>query len=157
MLKRTEGPSCILTTRQNLPILPEATPDKVAKGGYVLFDAKGDDPVLFVATGSEVHLCLAAAKELAASGRGARVVSMPCVELFLRQDAAYQSEVLPATMKKRVLAEAGSFQGLLRFARDLDTTRFLTLDHFGASGPYKVLAQEFGFTAEHALALAKEL
>ena len=157
MLRRTEGPSCILTTRQNLPILPEATPDKVAKGGYVLFDAKGDYPVLFVATGSEVHLCLAAAKELAASGRGARVVSMPCVELFLRQDAAYQAEVLPATMKKRVLAEAGSFQGLLRFARDLDTTRFLTLDHFGASGPYKVLAQEFGFTAEHALALAKEL
>ncbi len=157
MLRRADGPSCILTTRQNLPVLENATPGKVAKGGYVLFDSEGTDPVLFVATGSEVHLCLKAAKALASEGRGARVVSMPCAELFMRQDAQYRDEVLPPSMKKRVLAEAGAYQGMLPFARDLDTTRFLSLDRFGASGPYKVLAKEFGFTAENALALAKSL
>lgn len=157
MLRRTDGPSCILTTRQNLPVLEDATPEKVAKGGYVLFEAEGADPVLFIATGSEVHLCLDAAKALATEGRGVRVVSMPCVELFMRQSAQYRDEVLPPSMKKRVLAEAGTYQGLLPFARDLDTTRFLSLDRFGASGPYKVLAKEFGFTAERVLELAKSL
>ena len=79
MLARTEGPSCILTTRQNLPVLADATPEKVMRGGYVLFAEGPQDErtVLFVATGSEVHLCVAAAKTLAAEGRGVRVRGGP--------------------------------------------------------------------------------
>ena len=159
MLARTEGPSCILTTRQNLPVLPDATPEKVMRGGYVLL-AEGrqdENTILFVATGSEVHLCVAAAKTLAAEGRGVRVVSLPCVELFARQDAAYRESVVPAAMTRRVLAEAGVAKGLMEFAVAPTTTRHLSLDHFGASGPYARLAEEFGFTPENCLRLAREL
>ncbi|MGN0854146.1 MAG: transketolase family protein [Kiritimatiellia bacterium] len=158
MLARTEGPSCILTTRQNLPILP-AAPEKVVKGAYVLFESGAQDAetVLFIGTGSEVHLCREAAKALAAEGRSVRVVSMPCVERFRRQDAAYRAATIPDAMTKRVLAEAGSKKGLMEFAAVASTTRYLSLDRYGASGPYKVLAAEFGFTVEHTLALAREL
>ena len=159
MLARTEGPSCILTTRQNLPVLPDATPEKVMRGGYVLL-AEGrqdENTILFVATGSEVHLCAAAAKALAAEGRGVRVVSLPCVELFARQGAAYRESVVPAAMTRRVLAEAGVAKGLMEFAVAPATTRHLSLDRFGASGPYARLAEEFGFTPENCLRLAREL
>ena len=159
MLARKEGPSCILTTRQNLPVLPDATPEKVMRGGYVLLaEGKQDESaILFVATGSEVHLCVAAAKTLASEGRGVRVVSLPCVELFARQDAAYRESVVPATMVRRVLAEAGVAKGLVEFAVAPATTRHLSLDRFGASGPYVRLAEEFGFTPENCLRLAREL
>lgn len=157
MLSRDDGPSCILTTRQNLPVLAAATPDKVLRGGYVLF-AEGTQDVsttLFVATGSEVSLCLEAAKKLAAEGRGVRVVSLPCVERFNRQDAAYRGSVLPAEMTHRVLAEAGVKKGLMEFAVNPATTRYLSLDHFGASAPSAKLAEEFGFTADNVYALAR--
>ena len=159
MLARTEGPSCILTTRQNLPVLPDATTEKVMRGGYVLLEEgrQDENTILFVATGSEVHLCIAAAKALAAEGRGVRVVSLPCVELFTRQDAAYRESVVPAAMTRRVLAEAGVAKGLMEFAVAPATTRHLSLDHFGASGPYARLAEEFGFTPENCLRLAREL
>lgn len=159
MLARTVGPSCILTTRQNLPVLADATPEKVMRGGYVLLAEGPQDErtVLFVATGSEVHLCVAAAKALAAEGRGVRVVSLPCVELFARQDAAYRASVVPAAMTRRVLAEAGVAKGLMEFAVAPATTRYLSLEHFGASGPYARLADEFGFTPENCLRLAREL
>ena len=159
MLARTEGPSCILTTRQNLPILADATPEKVMRGGYLLLAEGPQDArtILFVASGSEVHLCVAAAKALAAEGRGVRVVSLPCVELFFRQDASYREAVLPSAMTRRVLAEAGVAQGLMPFAVAPDTTRYLSLDHFGASGAYGRLAEEFGFTPANCLRLAREL
>ena len=159
MLARKDGPSCILTTRQNLPVLPDATPEKVMHGGYVLFaeGAQDETTVLFVATGSEAHLCVAAAKALAAEGRGVRVVSLPCVELFARQGAAYRESVVPAAMTRRVLAEAGVAKGLMEFAVAPATTRHLSLDRFGASGPYARLAEEFGFTADNCLKLAREV
>ena len=159
MLARTEGPSCILTTRQNLPVLADATPEKVMRGGYVLLAEGPQDErtVLFVATGSEVHLCVAAAKALAAEGRGVRVVSLPCVELFARQDAAYRASVVPAAMTRRVLAEAGVAKGLMEFAVAPATTRYLSLEHSGAAGPSARLAAEFGFTPANCLRLAREL
>ena len=159
MLARTAGPSCILTTRQNLPVLADATPEKVMRGGYVLLAEGPQDErtVLFVATGSEVHLCVAAAKALAAEGCGVRVVSLPCVELFARQDAAYRASVVPAAMTCRDLAEAGVAKGLMEFAVAPATTRYLSLEHFGASGPYARLADEFGFTPANCLRLAREL
>ena len=144
---------------ESAAVLADATPEKVMRGGYVLLAEGPQDErtVLFVATGSEVHLCVAAAKALAAEGRGVRVVSLPCVELFARQDAAYRASVVPPAMTRRVLAEAGVAKGLMEFAVAPATTRYLSLEHFGASGPYARLADEFGFTPANCLRLAREL
>ena len=157
MLKNTEGPSCILTTRQNLPILEGTSAEGVAKGAYVVFGTDVNPELLFLASGSEVGICLEAAKQLAEAGRRVRVVSMPCWELFEKQPLSYRESVIPSTCRKRVIAEAGVSFGWERYAGDLSTTRYLTLDKYGESGPYKVLAQHFGFTAENVLAKAREV
>ena len=157
MLKNTNGPSCILTTRQNLPILEGTSADGVAKGAYIVFGTDVDPEVLFLASGSEVGICLDAAKKLAEEGRRVRVVSMPCWELFEKQPLAYRESVIPSTCRRRVIAEAGVSFGWERYAGDISSTRYLTLDRYGESGPYKTLAQHFGFTAENVLAKAREL
>ena len=157
MLKRSEGPSCILTTRQNLPILDGVTPEKVAKGAYVIWDNGPMPEVMFIASGSEVSLCIEAAKKLADLGRTARVVSMPCRELFEAQPLSYRESVIPGTCEKRVIVEAGVKFGWERYQINSATTRYVTLETFGASGPYKELAAEFGFTADNVLAKAREL
>ena len=160
MLLNTKGPSCIMTTRQNLPILEGTSAEGVAKGGYVIWQAgeQNKDAVLFIATGSEVAIALEAAKRLWDESRQAvRVVSMPSVERFLSQKCTYRDFVAPETMVRRVIVEAGVRFGWDRFRLNAKTTRFLTKDDFGASGPYKVLAKEFGFTADRVYALAKEI
>ncbi|MBR1586848.1 MAG: transketolase, partial [Kiritimatiellae bacterium] len=157
MLARKDGPSCILTTRQNLPILEGVTPEKVAKGAYVIWDSGPMPDVMFIASGSEVPLCVEAAKRLSDLGRTARVVSMPCRELFEAQPLSYRESVIPGTCEKRVIVEAGVKFGWERFQINSATTRYVTLEKFGASGPYKELAEEFGFTADNVLAKAREL
>ena len=159
MLKHGTGPSCILTTRQNVPILEGVTAEGVAKGGYVVYSAGTQDAntVLCLASGSEVSLAVDAARRLAAEGVGVRVVSLPCVERFLAQLPAYREEVLPQSMAKRVIVEAGSRLGLDSFRLDARTTAYVTLDRFGASAPYKVLNEKFGFTVDNVYAKAKEL
>ena len=159
MLLNVEGPSCIMTTRQNLPILEGTSYEGVKKGGYVIWQAgpQTKDTVLILATGSEVAISVEAAKRLWADGKSVRVVSMPSVERFLAQKCAYREFVVPEEMTKRLIVEAGSRFGWDRFRLDHRTTKFLTKDDFGASGPYKVLAQEFGFTADNVYALAKSL
>ena len=159
MLKHRTGPSCILTTRQNVPILEGVKAEGVAKGGYVVYSAGTQDAntVLYLASGSEVSLAVDAARRLAAEGVGVRVVSLPCVERFLAQLPAYREEVLPQSMAKRVIVEAGSRLGLDSFRLDARTTAYVTLDRFGASAPYKVLNEKFGFTVDNVYAKAKEL
>jgi transketolase len=159
MLLNTSGPSCLMTTRQNVPVLSGVRHEGVAKGAYVIFEKgpQGSDTVLFIATGSEVAISIEAAKRLAAEGKGVRVVSMPSVELFLSQKCAYREEVVPEFMKKRVIVEAGVRFGWDRFRLDHKTTRFVTLDHYGASAPYKVLSEKFGFTVDNVYAVAKEI
>ena len=159
MLLRTDGPSCVMTTRQNLPVLEGVRHEGVAKGGYVIYEqgAQGMETVLFLATGSEVSLAIDAAKALAAEGKSVRVVSLPSVELFLAQKCDYRESVVPEFMKKRVIVEAGVRFGWDRFRLDCRTTKFVTLDRFGASAPYKVLAREFGFTSEHVLEVARTI
>ena len=159
MLKHRTGPSCILTTRQNVPILEGVTAEGVANGGYVVYSAGTQDAntVLYLASGSEVSLAVEAARRLAAEGVGVRVVSRPCVERFLAQLPAYREEVLPQSMAKRVIVEAGSRLGLDSFRLDARTTAYVTLDRFGASAPYKVLNEKFGFTVDNVYAKAKEL
>ena len=162
MLMNTKGPSCIMTTRQNLPILEGTSAEGVAKGAYVIWQAGAQtkDTVLFIATGSEVALCMEAAKRIWDEYEGrksVRVISMPSVELFLSQPCSYRDFTVPGYMTKRVIVEAGTRFGWDRFRLDFKTTKFLTKDDFGASGPYKVLAKEFGFTADNVYGLAKEL
>ena len=160
MLMHTKGPSCILTTRQNLPILEGTSAEGVAKGAYVIWQAgeQSKNAVLFLATGSEVSLAIEAAKRLWDVDRiAARVVSMPSMERFLEQPCAYRETIVPETMTRRVVVEAGSRFGWDRFRLDFRTTKFVTKDDFGASGPYKVLAKEFGFTVDSVYDAAKSL
>ena len=162
-LRHTSGPSCIMVTRQNLAVLPLDIAG-VAKGAYVVYNSRpqatSHEPpadLLFLATGSEVSLCIDAAKALAAEGKSVRVVSIPSWELFAAQPQAYQDSVIPPSAKKRVIVEAAVRFGWERFAADPAQTRYVTLDHFGASAPYKVLAEKFGFTAANVLATARTL
>ena len=162
MLMNTKGPSCIMTTRQNLPILEGTSAEGVSKGAYSIWQAgpQTKATLLFIATGSEVSLCIDAAKRIwdESDGRqSVRVVSMPSVERFLAQKCTYREYVVPTEMTKRVIVEAGTRFGWDRFRLDFRTTKFITKDDYGASGPYKVLAQEFGFTVDRVVESAREL
>ncbi len=160
MLMNRKGPSCIMTTRQDIPVLEGTSAEGVAKGGYIIWQAgmQNKDCILFIATGSEVAIALEAAKRLwNEENRPVRVVSMPSVERFLSQQCTYRDYICPETMSKRVIVEAASRFGWDRFRINCKTTKFITKDDFGASAPYKVLAKEFGFTAENVYSVAKEL
>ncbi|MDI2033862.1 transketolase [Paenarthrobacter nitroguajacolicus] len=169
MLENHQNPAGIVLTRQNIPTYArgegEATGDTfgstagVAKGGYVLAEASKDGEtvdaqVILIGTGSEVQLAVQAREALQAEGIAARVVSMPCVEWFNKQDEAYRESVLPASVKARVSVEAGLALGWREFVGDAG--RSISLEHFGASADYKRLFNEFGITAEAVAAAAKD-
>jgi transketolase len=137
-LGRNDGPVGLLLTRQDVPIL-DTDPAGVKKGGYVLRD--GED-VTLVATGSEVHVALEAAEILDGEGMTARVVSLPCWELFFEQDEGYRSEVLGSA--PRVAIEAASPFGWERIVGE--DGLILGIDHFGESAPDTVIAEKLGFT-----------
>lgn len=151
------GPKGLALTRQNVPVL-EGTKEKalegVAKGAYVLVDTDGTPDVIIIATGSEVQLAVAAAAELAAEGTKARVVSMPCMEWFLAQDADYREQVLPAAVTARVSVEAGIAMPWHRFLGSQG--KAVSLEHFGASADFATLYREFGITTEAVVAAARE-
>ncbi len=169
MLENHGNPAGIVLTRQNIPTYARGTGDAggdtfgstagVARGGYVLAEASKDGRtaearVILIGTGSEVQLAVHAREALQAEGIPTRVVSMPCVEWFNKQDAAYRETVLPAAVKARVSVEAGLALGWKEFVGDAG--RSISLEHFGASADYKRLFQEFGITAEAVTAAAKE-
>jgi transketolase len=153
-----DGPAALALTRQNVPVLDRAalaSAQKAVRGAYTLREAGGGGPdVILVATGSEVALALEAAAVLEDEGSSVRVVSMPCWELFEKQDAAYCREVLPPAVPK-VVIEAGIRQGWDRWVGN--EAAFITLDRFGASAPYPVLYEKFGITVERAVAEAQRL
>ncbi|WP_214107371.1 transketolase [Acrocarpospora catenulata] len=155
VLEHTDRPAALALTRQNLPVY-EGTADvaKVAKGGYVLAEASTGQPVvILIGTGSEVELALGARDLLEAQGFPTRVVSMPCVEWFQAQDAAYKQQVLPPAVRARVAVEAGIALGWREFVGDDGVV--VSLEHFGASAPYRTLYEQFGLTAERVAAAAK--
>jgi transketolase len=126
----------------------------VEKGAYTLWQSGAGDPkLILLASGSEVELALQAAKQLAAE-TNVRVVSMPSWELFEKQDAAYRSQVLPPSCTVRVSVEASVSFGWHRYVGPKGRT--IGLDHFGASAPYKVLAEKFGFTVANVVAVARD-
>ena len=142
---RRDGPSQLVLTRQKVEALPAHTVDDALRGAYVLVREEGGDPeVTLIGTGSEVALAVEAAKALAADGKRVRVVSAPCLELFAKQDAAYQASVLPAA-GRRASVEAGVTH-LWRGLVGLDGLA-IGVDRFGASAPAPVLAEEYGLTA----------
>ena len=152
-------PAVLVLSRQPLPTVDRsvaATAAGVAQGAYVLLDAEGGTPdVILVATGSEVSLALAAREELAADGVGARVVSMPCSELFDRQPQAYRDEVLPPALKARVAIEQASALGWARYVGEGGA--IVAMNTFGASAPLKELVKKFGFTPEAVSTVAREV
>ncbi|MFD8495356.1 transketolase [Amycolatopsis sp. NPDC059657] len=147
VIEDVHHPSGIALTRQNVPVLEGTSAEGVAKGGYVLADSDGTPDVIFIATGSEVQLAVAAKKALAEEGVQARVVSMPCQEWFDAQDAEYRESVIPAAVKARVSVEAGVAQSWYRFTGDSGAN--VSLEHFGASADAGTLFREFGFTPEN--------
>jgi transketolase len=156
-LERPDGPVALALSRQNLEVFDRdevASADGVAQGGYVLWDAPGGEPqVILIATGSEVSPTLAAARALAGDGVRARVVSMPCTELFELQTAEYRDGVLPPTVRARLAVEAASPMPWWKWVGDGGDV--LGVDHFGASAPGAKVLEEFGFTPENIAARAK--
>ncbi len=149
----TSAPTCLVLTRQNLPVLD--IDGKVAlKGAYTLLDSKNATPqVILMSTGSEVHVTLEAGKQLQAEGIDARVVSMPSWELFEQQSAEYKESVLPTSVANRVAVEAATSFGWGKYVGLKGDV--VTIDSFGASAPADKLFKHFGFTAENIVAKAK--
>jgi len=148
---RRDGPTALALTRQAVPTFGDVNAPAVDKGAYVLKDF-GTPEIILMATGSEVSLVLDAAQKLHEDGRGVRVVSFPSWELFEKQDDAYKESVLPKNITARLAVEAAATLGWERYAKSM-----IGLDHFGASAPYKVIFENFGFTVENVVAKAKEL
>jgi transketolase len=155
-VSRSDGPVALSLTRQKLPTLPgtEQAQQSVARGGYILREASGESPaVILIGTGSELQLAFAAADLLEREGVSARVVSMPCWELFEAQDEAYRNAVLPAAVRKRVSVEVGVHLGWERWVGDEGA--IIGLDHFGASAPAGTILEHLGFTAERVAEVSK--
>jgi transketolase len=160
ILGHTDRPAGLCLTRQNVPTF-DRSPDtgfadaaETAKGGYVLVDASNGQPdVILMATGSEVQLAVAARERLEAEGVPTRVVSMPCVEWFLAQDDSYRALVLPPAVRARVSVEAAVAQSWHQFVGD--TGECVSLEHYGASAPYQVIFEQFGFTPDRVVAAAR--
>ena len=151
-LTRTHSPTVLALTRQAVPTLAIGPFVKLSQGAYVLKDFGENPELILIASGSEVSLIYTAAQRLFAEGIKTRVVSFPSWELFEEQDDTYRESVLPKHITARLAVEAGTTLGWERYASSV-----LGLDHYGASAPYKVIFEKFGFTAENVVARAKEL
>ncbi len=160
----SDGPTALVLTRQSIPVLvgtAEAA-EGVARGGYVLVEAAGDPEIVLIGTGSEVSLCVEAARLLSGAGEGAgasgpsapvraRVVSLPSWDLFALQPESYRHEVLPPGVTRLAVEAAASF-GWERYADDV-----VAIDHFGASAPGEEVLAHFGYTPDNVAARARAL
>jgi transketolase len=146
-----KSPTALVLTRQDVPVLDGTANGGLAHGAYVLADPDDHPKLVLIGTGSEVWVCLDAAKELGAAGIPTRVVSMPCWELFEEQDEAYRDSVLPGDVPKLAVEAAASF-GWARWADES-----VSIDRFGASAPGKIVLENLGFTTENVAARARGL
>jgi transketolase len=153
-LRRTDGPTALILTRQKLPTLAGTSPEGLKRGGYILRDTpqKSVPDLVLLASGSEVSVAVAAAEQLAAAGKAARVVSVPCLEVFLAQEPAYIEQVIGPNCP-RVAIEAGAGGGWYQLTGP--TGLVLAMNGFGQSGPAEELAVEFGFTPAQVVAKIK--
>ncbi len=158
-IERRRGPVALALTRQGLPVIDRekyASAEGLTRGAYVLAEAKGRPPeILLIASGSEVAIALEAYGRLSAEGISARVVSMPSWDLFEEQPQSYRDEVFPPSVAARLAIEAASPLGWERYVGPKGAVIGMT--RFGASAPYKVLAEKFGFTATNVVQRAHEV
>jgi transketolase len=151
------NPTVLALTRQAVPTIDRskyAPASGLAKGGYVLASAPGTPEIILIGTGSELSLCVEAYEKLTAEGVKARVVSLPCWDLFEAQPKEYRDSVLPPAVTKRVTVEAAGVFGWERYAGP--TGAIIGMRSFGASAPIKDLMKHFGFTLDNVLKAAKE-
>lgn len=156
-LKHEDGPSALIFSRQNLAH-QSRTADQltdISKGGYILKDCEGTPELILISTGSEVGVTMQAAEQMTKAGKKVRVVSMPCCEVFEKQDADYRQEVLPIEVCARIAVEAGHTGMWYKYV-GLDG-RVIGIDTFGESAPGAELFEHFGFTAEKIVETAQEL
>jgi len=157
-ISRNDGPTALVLSRQNLPLLP-GTGEGAYKGAYTLVDATnpatGQPDILLLASGSEVELITSAQAELKEQGIYARVISVPCMEIFDAQDESYKETVMPKAVRARLAVEAASTFGWHKYT-GLDGA-VIGIDGFGASGPAEELFKAFGFTTQHVVDKAKEI
>ena len=154
-LKSKTTPTALVLTRQNLTVEAGTDFDKVAKGAYVVYETAGGFDTILLASGSEVNLAVAAAKELGAQGEKVRVVSVPSTDIFDAQDAAYKEEILPNAVRRRVAIEMAATQSWYKYV-GLDGA-VIGIDKFGASAPAAKVMEEYGFTVAHVVEVVKNL
>jgi transketolase len=150
-ISHRNGPTVLALTRQAVPTFENRTVETVSKGAYLLKDF-GEPEIILMASGSEVSLIMDAAQKLHEEGIGVRVVSFPSWELFEMQNEAYKESVLPKSIQARLAVEAGASLGWERYAKSV-----IGIDRYGASAPYKVIFENFGFTVDNVVAHAKAL
>lgn len=148
-----DGPTCLVLTRQDLPVI-ESDPDGAKRGAYVISD-NPDPEMILMASGSEVSLCLDSAVLLRENGKRVRVVSVPSMEIFEKQDAAYKESVLPAHVEKRLAVEAAATMPWYRYVGLRGAVH--GIDRFGASAPGEQIFAKLGFTAENIAKIASSL
>ena len=154
-IKNRKRPSSLCLSRQGMANQQNSSVDKVALGGYVLEECDGTPELILIGTGTELDLCVQAAKKLTNEGRKVRVVSMPCVELFEEQSDSYKEEVLPSNIRKRLVVEAAESFGWHKYiGLDGDS---VTMNSFGASAPGGLCMEKFGFTVENVLEKSRSL
>jgi transketolase len=158
-IENRHGPTALAFTRQKLPIFDRtrfAPAEGLEKGAYVLSDPPdGKIDVILIATGSEVSLAVDYQAKLAEEGIAARVVSMPSWELFERQSPKYRESVLPAASTARLAIEAAVSMGWAKYVGQKGDV--ISMERFGASAPYQVLMEKFGFSVANVVAKAKAL
>jgi transketolase len=157
-LENTSGPTTLIFSRQNLPVLDRsvcAPASGTRGGGYILWESAPNPDLILIATGSEVAMTLEAARKLAQENIKIRVVSLPCWEIFDRQKQEYRDTVLPPQVSARITVEAGIKLGWEHYVGLKG--KIIGMESFGASAPGPVLYEKFGFTAARIIVAAKEL
>jgi transketolase len=158
-IRRKNGPTLIALTRQALPVIDRtqyASAEGLHRGAYILKDFGHSVPqIILIASGSEVSLILAAAEKLAAEGVCVRTVSMPSWDLFKKQSAEYRESVLPRAIPKRIAVEMAVGMGWEKWVGD--EGEIISIEKFGASAPYKVIMENYGFSVEHVVEIARNI
>jgi len=154
----SNSPTALILTRQNIPIIERNSDSHVKnlhRGAYIIWDPGQNPDILLLASGSEVHISIDAAKELKEKGINARVISFPSWELFEKQPADYKKKILPDAPDKKIVIEAGIKMGWERYAGQ--KALYITMDKFGSSAPASVLAKKYGFSKENIVSKSQEL
>ncbi|MDY0131924.1 MAG: transketolase [Desulforegulaceae bacterium] len=155
-INNSTGPTALVLSRQGLPVLDSSNQEgKPDLGGYIVDNCEGDPDLIMIATGSEVHLCIEAKKELEKRGSKIRVVSLLSKEIFEEQDKDYKEKIIPSKIKKRLVVEAGSSSGWEKYSGDQG--KILGINSFGASAPGSTVLKKFGFFTVNIINLAQTI